>query len=72
MFSKGFSVIDVRDPRRPKAAAYVPAADAAAVRVGRTLELSLDVLTGVFAPDGTFLALYEPSGDTARPVAVFV
>ncbi len=48
------------------------AADAAAVRVGRTLELSLDVLTGVFAPDGTFLALYEPSGDTARPVAVFV
>lgn len=26
MFSKGFSVIDVRDPTRPKAAAYVPAA----------------------------------------------
>ena len=25
MFSKGFSVIDVRDPRDPKAAAYVPA-----------------------------------------------
>jgi tRNA pseudouridine55 synthase len=48
------------------------AADAAAVRVGRSLDLSLDVLTGVFAPDGTFLALYEPSGDTARPVAVFV
>jgi tRNA pseudouridine55 synthase len=47
-------------------------ADAAAVRVGRPLDLPLDVLTGVFAPDGTFLALYEPSGDTARPVAVFV
>jgi tRNA pseudouridine55 synthase len=47
-------------------------AGAAAVRVGRPLDLPLDVLTGVFAPDGTFLALYEPHGDTARPVAVFV
>jgi tRNA pseudouridine55 synthase len=47
-------------------------ADAAAVRVGRPLDLPLDVLTGVFAPDGTFLALYEPNGDTSRPVAVFV
>ncbi len=27
MFSKGFSVIDVRDPRNPKPAAYVPAPD---------------------------------------------
>jgi tRNA pseudouridine55 synthase len=44
----------------------------AAVRVGRVLDLPLDVLTGLFAPDGTFLALYEPNGDTARPVAVFV
>jgi len=26
MFSKGFSVVDVRDPRNPKAVAYVPAA----------------------------------------------
>ena len=25
MFSKGFSVIDVRDPRAPKLLAYVPA-----------------------------------------------
>src|SRR5215469_15421370 len=25
MFSKGFSVVDVRDPRNPKAVAYVPA-----------------------------------------------
>jgi tRNA pseudouridine55 synthase len=47
-------------------------AGASAVRVGRSLDLPLDVLTGLFAPDGTFLALYEPSGDTARPVAVFV
>ena len=47
-------------------------ADAAHVRVGRALDLPLDGLTAVFAPDGTFLALYEPKGDVARPVAVFV
>lgn len=44
------------------------------VRVGRGLDL---VLPGegphaVFAPDGTFLALYEQRGAQARPVAVFV
>jgi tRNA pseudouridine55 synthase len=42
------------------------------VRVGRPLTIALDGLTGVFAPDGEFLALYEPRGDVARPVAVFV
>jgi tRNA pseudouridine55 synthase len=47
-------------------------ADAAHVRVGRALDLPLDELTAVFAPDGTFLALYEPKGDVSRPVAVFV
>jgi tRNA pseudouridine55 synthase len=47
-------------------------AQTAAVRVGRSLELPLDTLTGLFAPDGTFLALYEPVGESARPVAVFV
>ena len=43
------------------------------VRVGRKLPLALDGLTAVFAPDGEFLALYEPAGDAgvARPVAVF-
>jgi tRNA pseudouridine55 synthase len=45
---------------------------ASSARVGRSLDLPLEVLTGVFAPDGTFLALYEPHGETARPVAVFV
>ncbi len=39
---------------------------------GARLDLPLDGLTAVFAPDGTFLALYEPKGDVARPVAVFV
>jgi tRNA pseudouridine55 synthase len=41
------------------------------VRVGRPLDLDLDGLSAVFAPDGEFLALYEPRGETARPVAVF-
>jgi len=41
------------------------------VRVGRPLDLELDGLSAVFAPDGEFLALYEPRGGTARPVAVF-
>jgi tRNA pseudouridine55 synthase len=42
------------------------------VRVGRRLELPLASLSALFAPDGTFLALYEPLGGEARPVAVFV
>ena len=45
---------------------------AADVRVGRPLDVRLDDLTAVFAPDGEFLALYRPEGDRARPVAVFV
>ena len=42
------------------------------VRYGRSLDLELDGLTAVFAPDGEFLALYEPREGVARPVAVFV
>ncbi|GGO70025.1 tRNA pseudouridine(55) synthase TruB [Nocardioides deserti] len=45
---------------------------AADVRVGRSLELELAGTTAVFAPTGEFLALYEPRGPVARPVAVFV
>ena len=51
---------------------------AADVRVGRKLELDLGTGPGnpgpvaLFAPDGTFLALYEQSGPVARAVAVFV
>ena len=43
------------------------------VRVGRRLAIELTGLTAVFAPDGSFLALYEPTdeGSVARPVAVF-
>ncbi len=42
------------------------------VRVGRPLDLDLPALTAVFAPDGEFLALYEPRSGQAKAVAVFV
>jgi tRNA pseudouridine55 synthase len=47
---------------------------AAGVRVGRRLELALPGSGehALFAPDGEFLALYEPTETGARPVAVFV
>ena len=47
---------------------------AADVRVGRKLDLELGGAgpVAVFAPDGTFLALYEQAGGRARAVAVFV
>ena len=45
---------------------------AASVRFGRTLDHQLDGLTALFAPDGEFLALYEPRDGVARAVAVFV
>jgi tRNA pseudouridine55 synthase len=47
-------------------------AQAADVRVGRALDARLDGLSAVFAPDGEFLALYEPRDEAARAVAVFV
>jgi tRNA pseudouridine55 synthase len=47
-------------------------ADATSVRVGRALDVRLDVLTALFAPDGEFLALYREGEDgRARAVAVF-
>lgn len=42
------------------------------VRFGRALQRDLPGLTAVFAPDGEFLALYEPRGGAAKAVAVFV
>jgi tRNA pseudouridine55 synthase len=69
------SVLPIADAAR----ATFPAVDldepsAAAVRVGRPLDLALPRAGehAVFAPDGTFLALYEPTERGARPVAVFV
>jgi tRNA pseudouridine55 synthase len=46
--------------------------DTTSVRVGRALDVRLAVLTALFAPDGEFLALYEPREETAHAVAVFV
>ena len=68
-----FTLLPIADAAR----AAFPARDlddatAADVRVGRPLDVALDGLTALFAPDGEFLALYEPSGARARPVAVFV
>ncbi|MEP9364536.1 tRNA pseudouridine(55) synthase TruB [Nocardioides sp. CN2-186] len=54
------------------AAVELDNAQAADVRVGRALAIDLEGLTAVFAPDGEFLALYEPRGDAAKAVAVFV
>jgi tRNA pseudouridine55 synthase len=64
-------------PIAEAARASFPARDlddhqAADVRVGRRLALALDETTALFAPDGEFLALYEPTTDAARAVAVFV
>ena len=47
-------------------------AQAGDVRHGRQIDAELDGLTALFAPDGEFLALYEPSHGTSRAVAVFV
>lgn len=58
---EGFAAVDVDD------------AQARDVGFGRPLDLRLAGLSALFAPDGTFLALYRPDPDGgARPVAVFV
>ena len=58
--------------RRSFTAVDLDEAQARDVRFGRALPLEIPGLVAVFAPDGEFLALYEPRGDTARAVAVFV
>jgi tRNA pseudouridine55 synthase len=68
-----FAITPIADAAR----ASFPAIDlddtqAADVRVGRRLDLELVVTTALFAPDGEFLALYQPQEDGARAVAVFV
>lgn len=69
-----FTVLPLADAAR----AAFPAVDLAEeqaqdVRFGRKLKLALDGLTAVFAPDGEFLALYEPvNATTAKASAVFV
>jgi tRNA pseudouridine55 synthase len=69
------TVLPIADAARAAFPAYdLDERQAGDVRVGRKLALELTGLTAVFGPDGTFLALYEPTGQAslARPVAVFV
>lgn len=74
-----FALLPIGVAARAAFPAYELDADQAAdVRLGRPLRVGLPGLTALFAPDGEFLALYEPrghgsgSGDSARAVAVFV
>jgi tRNA pseudouridine55 synthase len=64
-------------PIADAARAAFPALDldetqAAHVRVGRRIDIAVHTTTALFAPDGEFLALYEPGDAGARAVAVFV
>ena len=69
---EGFAVLPIADAARAAFPAYdLDAEQAQEVRYGRKLALPLETLTAVFAPEGEFLALYEPAGEMARPVAVF-
>jgi tRNA pseudouridine55 synthase len=68
----GFAVLPIAEAARAAFPAYeLDAEQAQEVRFGRRFPLDIDTLTALFAPDGEFLALYEPAGDVARPVAVF-
>jgi tRNA pseudouridine55 synthase len=71
---EGFAILPIADAARAAFTAYdLDEEQAGHVRVGRRLPVTLAGLTAVFAPDGAFLALYEPTADVsvARPVAVF-
>lgn len=68
-----FAMVPIADAARSSfPSRTLDEAQAADVRVGRVLHVDLAVLTAVFAPDGEFLALYEPRDGVARAVAVFV
>ena len=68
-----FSMVPIADAARSSFPCRdLDEAQASDVRFGRALHVDLDVLTAVFAPDGEFLALYEPRDGVARAVAVFV
>ena len=68
-----FAILPIAEAARAAFASVdLDQAQADDVRVGRPLELDLAALTAVFAPDGEFLALYEPRSGRAKAVAVFV
>jgi tRNA pseudouridine55 synthase len=69
----GFTMIPIASAARASFTTYDLDDDQARdVRHGRRLDLDLEGVTAVFAPDGEFLALYEPAGGLAKPLAVFV
>lgn len=74
--AESFDVVDLAAAARASFEAVdLTAADAQDVRFGRALPdvaLPGSGPVAMFAPDGTFLALYEAAGAGARPVAVFV
>ena len=68
-----FALMPIADAARAAFPSYdLDAARAADVRFGRAIDLDLEGLSAVFAPDGEFLALYEPRGGVAKALAVFV
>ena len=74
--AEDFSVLDLdRAARDGFPAVELSPEQATDVRYGRALqglELEPGVATALFGPEGSFLALYEQRGRSARPVAVFV
>jgi tRNA pseudouridine55 synthase len=72
--SDRFAMLDISEvARRCFPTFQLDAEGARDVAFGRALPVDLgrsDAVVAVFAPDGTFLALYRQDGDTAVPVAV--
>ena len=73
VLAEDFAVLPIAEAARASFACLdLDEADAADVRLGRKLDVEMSGLTALFDPSGEFLALYEPQGDRARAVAVFV
>jgi tRNA pseudouridine55 synthase len=71
--SDGFAQLPIADAARAAFASLeLTEEQERDVRVGRRLDLVIETITAVFAPSGEFLALYEPAGSQAKPLAVFV
>ncbi|MCB0894599.1 MAG: tRNA pseudouridine(55) synthase TruB [Nocardioides sp.] len=71
--AEDLTLLPIADAARAAFPAYdLEDAGATDVRFGRALDLELVGVTALFAPDGEFLALYEPRGGLAKAVAVFV
>ncbi|WP_255955274.1 MULTISPECIES: tRNA pseudouridine(55) synthase TruB [Aeromicrobium] len=74
--AQSFEIVGLNDAARASfPGAELSEQQAQAVRFGRALpdlQLPPGAPVAMFAPDGSFLALYESAGAGARPVAVFV